>query len=153
MTRAIFSISLLFWVCACGASHPLTVPEDFVVLEDDYADYDLRATNAHGAVMSVREIDNDVEGNLSFWVDAVKNKLRTQGGYALLDEGEVRAATGHTGHQMRFGRDQNGQAYQYWVTLFVTTDTIWLVEAGGRGEVWEQAAPHVERSIATLTID
>ena len=153
MTRAIVGFLLVFVLGACGAAHPLTVPDDFVVLEDDYADYDLRATNAHGAVMSVRAIDNDVEGNLSFWVDAVKNKLRTQGGYALLDEGEIRAASGQAGHQLRFGRDQNGQAYQYWVSLFVTPDTIWLVEAGGRGEVWEQAAPKVERSIATLTID
>jgi hypothetical protein len=153
MIRAISSIFLLLLLGACGGAHPLTVPADFVVLEDDYADYDVRATNAHGAVMAVRTIDNDVEGNLSFWVDAVKNKLRTQGGYALLEEGEVRAASGQEGHQMRFGRDQNGQAYQYWVTLFVTPDAIWLVEAGGRGEVWEQAAPHVERSIATLTID
>lgn len=150
--KNVISVALLF-AAACGGSPPLTVPEDFVVLDEDYADYEMRATNAHGAVMAVREIDNDVEGSLAFWVDAVKNKLRTQGGYALLDASDVTVGSGHVGHQLRFGRDENSQAYQYWVTLIVTPDTVWVVEAGGRGEVFQEAQERIERSITTLQID
>lgn len=150
--KNVISVALLF-AAACGGSPPLTVPEDFVVLDEDYADYEMRATNAHGAVMAVREIDNDVEGSLAFWVDAVKNKLRTQGGYALLDASDVTVGSGHVGHQLRFGRDENSQAYQYWVTLIVTPDTVWIVEAGGRGEVFQEAQERIERSITTLQID
>lgn len=150
--KTVLSLALLF-AAACGGSPPLTVPEDFVVLDEDYADYEMRATNAHGAVMAVREIDNEVEGSLAFWVDAVKNKLRTQGGYALLDASDVTVGSGHVGHQLRFGRDENSQAYQYWVTLIVTPDTVWVVEAGGRGEVFQEAQERIERSITTLQID
>ena len=152
MKTIVKTAALSALLVGCG-SPPLTIPDDFVVLDDDYADYDVRATNAHGAVLAVREIDNDVEGNLSFWVDAVKNKLRNQGGYALLEEADVNAASGHAGHQLRFGRDQNGQAYQYWVTLFVTPDTVWVVEAGGRGEVWTDAQARVEQAITTLSLE
>lgn len=139
-------------LAGCGSSAAMSVPDDFVVLEDDEADYDLRATNAHGAVVAIREIDNDVEGNLSFWVDALKNRLRTRGGYALLEEAEVSAASGHRGHQMRFGHDQNGSSHQYWLTLFVTPDTIYVVEAGGRTEVFEEAKPGIEQAIASLQL-
>ncbi len=152
MLRSIFAALLLLSGCG-GATSDLTVPDDFVVLDEEWEDYQMRATNAHGAVLGVREVDNDVEGSLSFWVDAVKNRLRNRGGYALLEESDVSAASGHDGHQLRFGHDQNGSSYQYWVTLFVTPDTVYVVEAGGRTEVFEEAQPRVEQAIASLRLD
>ena len=116
----------------CGSSANVQAPGTFVVLEDDYGNYEQRITNAHGVVLGVRDLDNEVEGGLQFWVDAIKNRLRTRGGYALLEEGEVRAASGQTGHQMRYGRDEGGTSYQYWVSVYVTTDRVVVVEAGGR---------------------
>lgn len=137
----------------CGSGATIQEPADFVVLEDDQGGYEQRATSAHGVVLAVRDLDNEVEGNLRFWVDAIKNRLRTRGGYALLEESEVRSASGHTGHQMRYGRDESGASYHYWVTVFVTADRIVLVEAGGKRDIFEEAQPEVEQAVATVRLE
>lgn len=156
-TRLLVTLSLaagLPVLAGCGSSASVEAPANFVVLEDDsYGGYEQRATNAHGVVLAVRDLDNEVEGNLQFWVDAIKNRLRTRGGYALLEEAEVQAASGHTGHQMRYGRDESGTSYHYWVSVFVTGERIVLVEAGGRREIFEETQPEVEQAIASLHLD
>src|ERR1044071_1392761 len=59
----------------------VATPTNFVVLEDDEA-YTWRAVSADGIVLGVREIDNEPQGSLRFWVQAIRNKLRVLGGYA-----------------------------------------------------------------------
>ncbi len=74
------------------------------------------------------------------------------GGYALLDTKDVRAASGQSGKQLRFGRDQNGTPFKYWITIFVTESHLHIVEAGGRTEHFDAAEGRVERAITSLTI-
>jgi hypothetical protein len=150
-----WSLGSLLFVLAGGCGHhfELTVPDDFVVLDDDNSSYAMRATSAHGIVMAVRELDNDPKGNLAFWVDAIRNKVRMNGGYALVEERDVTAGSGQSGKQLRFGRDQNGVAFRYWVTVFVGDSRIHVVEVGGREEIFTEAEPRIERAIAGLQID
>lgn len=137
---------------ACGGTHfEVETPSAFVALDDEQV-YDYRATNAHGVVVSVRELPNEPVGDVSFWTDAIRNRLRMNGGYALLDERDVQAASGETGRQMRYGRDQNGHPYLYWVTLFVGPERLHLVEAGGPREEFEAVESAVEASLASLAI-
>lgn len=153
MTRYIPSILSFCVLVGCGSHFDLTTPRDFVVLDQDEQarrGYALRATTADGVVIAVREIENTRHGTKEFWVDAIRNRLRRAGGYALLEEQEVTASSGERGHQMRFGRDDNGHPYAYWLTVFVTDDRITLIEAGGRRETFEEQSTAVQDAILTL---
>jgi hypothetical protein len=140
-------------VGGCGAHFDLQTPDDFVELEDEHSGYAMRVTTANGIVIAVREIDNDPEGNVAFWVEAIKNRLRMNGGYALVEEREVTAASGQKGTQLRFGRDQNGTPFTYWLTLFAGEDHLHIVEAGGRQELFEPAEERIAQTVASITID
>ncbi len=156
-------ITLCFAMIGCGNAFTMTPPANFVVLEQDDSEFeqaledddrhDERATNAHGTVIAVREVDNEVEGSLEFWGDAIKNRLRRAGGYELLEEKDVTAASGQRGKQYRFGHDEASDPYVYWVTLFVTDDRVFVIESGGRREHFESVREEIERSIAAFRID
>jgi len=144
----------LIALAACGgtASH-LTAPTNFLELEEPGESYSQRATSAEGVVMAVREVDNDPYGPLAFWVEAIKRRMRTVRGYALLEEKDVRAASGEAGKQLRFGHDESGGPYHFWLTIFVTEGHVFVLEAGGKKDVFEAAQPQVERAIAAYRID
>jgi len=155
--RAALSSALcaaLLALAACGgtASH-LTAPTNFLELEEPGESYSQRATSAEGVVMAVREVDNDPYGPLAFWVEAIKRRMRTVRGYALLEEKDVRAASGEAGKQLRFGHDESGGPYHFWLTIFVTEGHVFVLEAGGKKDVFEAAQPQVERAIAAYRID
>jgi len=133
----------------CGAAFDMQAPSDFVEL-DESTSYDLRTTNAQGVVLAVRQLDNDPEGSLSFWVDAIKNRMRTVRGYALVEEHDVHAQGGVTGKQLRFGRDEGTQPYVYWITVFATDNHIFVIEAGGKRDDFEHVRPQIERSLAAF---
>lgn len=149
------ALVLLLVAPAAGcSSFALDAPEHFVKLEQpDWSDYRMRAVNADGVVLAVREADNAASGgSLTFWTDAVRNRLRTARGYALLEEKPVRAASGEQGHQLRLGRDEGSQGYDYWVTIFVTDDFVHVVEAGGRREEFARVKEAVEEAIERFEV-
>lgn len=152
----LFALRLSFAALAgCGHHFELAAPDDFVTLDEDQQasrGYAMRATSADGVVIAVREIANDRHGSRDFWVQAIRNRLRRAGGYALLEESDVRAPTGETGHQMRFGRDESGRPYAYWLTVFVDADRITLVEAGGRRDALDAQTASIESAIARLRL-
>ncbi|MBC7173256.1 MAG: serine/threonine protein kinase, partial [Polyangiaceae bacterium] len=109
--------------------------------------YALRGATADGVVVSVRELDNDPQGDEAFYREAITLELRDRRGYALLDEGELRASTGEKGHLLRFGHDEEGEAYVFWLGLFVTEDTVFVLEAGGKETVF---APREEEVLTAF---
>ncbi|MDQ3037239.1 MAG: serine/threonine protein kinase [Myxococcota bacterium] len=142
-------------LAGCGHHFVLEAPSDFIALDEGEQarrGYAMRATSADGVVIAVREIANERHGSRDFWVQAIRNRLRRAGGYALLEESEVRAATGETGHQMRFGRDESGRPYAYWLTVFVSDERITLVEAGGRREAFEAQDEPIRRAIERVRL-
>lgn len=146
------AIALLLAACGGTASN-LTPPTNFLELEEPGESYSQRATSAEGVVVAVREVDNDPYGPLAFWVEAIKRRMRTVRGYALIEEKDVRAASGEAGKQLRFGHDESGGPYFFWLTIFVTDDYVFVLEAGGKKDVFEAAQPQVERAIAAYRID
>ena len=137
---------------ACGANFKQPTPAGFVELEDQER-YDYRAVTADGLVIAVREMDHEPKGELSFWVDAITNHMRQRGGYALLDRREVKTASGAQGVQVRFGHDQGSRPFLYYVTLFVTDDHIYLLEAGGSAEQMKKRARDVDWAVQHFAID
>lgn len=132
---------------ACGPSFTAATPPEFVEVDNDYDAYDHRATTADGLVFGVREIEHDPKGSLDFWVKAIQNRLRDTGGYALLETRDIQNAAGAKGKQLRFGHDEGKTPYLYYVSLYVTDDAIYLLEAGGTKELMERHADQVEWSV------
>lgn len=142
----LWGVGLLVAVCGmgCGGSGFVVVtPPGFVELDDQEPSYDYRATSADGVVVAVRQIDHKPKGDLAFWVQAIRNRMRERAGYALLDTVDVATKSGLKGTQLRFGRDEKGESMLYTVTVFVTEDRIFLVEFGGTKEQMARQTKHV----------
>lgn len=148
--------ALLVGLLAAGCGRPFApaTPPGFVDLgEERYDEDEYRATTADGLVLGIRAFENDPEAELPFLVRALENRMRAGGGYALLEKKEVRGRTGLVGSQLTFGHDQNDQPHLYVVTLFVTPDYVFLLEAGGTKEQMEAAKEQVDWSIANFVPD
>jgi hypothetical protein len=152
MKNAVLPCFLAAALCACGAHFKQPTPAGFVELEDQER-YDYRAVTADGLVISVREMDHEPHGELSFWVDAISNHMRQRGGYALLEQRKVKTAAGTEGVQVRFGHDQGSRPFLYYVTVFVTDDRIYLLEAGGSAEQMTKRAREVDWAVAHFDVD
>ncbi len=157
MTRSCLIIGLLCAALSAGACRPFAIntPDSFVELEEpDYSQFEYRATTADVVVVGVRSLDNDRHGTLSFWAEAVRNKLRDSRGYALLEEADITPHAGVPGKQMHFGRDDAGHTYRYLVTLFVRDagnhPRVWVIEAGGEQAVFERRRPEIDSMIASF---
>ncbi len=157
ISPALLWVALAALAAGCGGRHfALSAPADFLELDpraQEAHGYRYRATTANGVVLAVREIDNERHGSADFWLEAIRNSLRREGGYALLEESDARAATGESGRTLRFGRDEDADPYTYWLTLFVTPERLYVVEAGGRRETFDEARPEVEAALATFRIE
>jgi hypothetical protein len=114
--------------------------------------YEQRATSPEGIVIAVRKLELAEPASLSFWSDAIVQRLRGGQGYALLQTRDVKAKTGHAGKLLSFGRDQNGHTFDYWVAVFPHRNELYLLEAGGRRDRFERAQPQVQAALASLQI-
>jgi hypothetical protein len=124
----------------CGRSFVPSTPHGFVDLGDHYPDNEYRATTADGAVLGIREFDNDPKGELAFWSRAVENRMRETGGYALLEKKSITTSGGLVGTELDFGHDEGSTPHLYRIALFVTDKKIFLLEAGGvKAEMERQA--------------
>lgn len=131
----------------CGHHFEAVTPQGFVELEDQEA-YDYRATTADGLVIAVREIEHDPKGEMAFWTRAIENRMRQRGAYALLGAKDVKTASGLDGKQLRFGHDESGKPHLYYVTVFLTEDYIFLLEAGGTKELMEKQSAELDAAVA-----
>jgi len=159
MKRTLFApvaLALALLASGCGAGFSLDLPPRFIELDEDAQEargYALRGATADGVVVSVRELDNDPKGDLAFYEEAITLELRDRRGYALLDADELRAASGEAGRLLRFGHDEEGDSYVYWLGLFVTEDAVFIVEAGGAESVFAPREAEVLASFRGLRID
>ena len=65
--------------------------------------------------------------------------------------GRSQSASQEEGRQFRYSFQSGGRPHKYWLTLFVTREQIFVVEAGGDEAFFDQEiAPKVEAAIASL---
>ena len=154
MRRLFASLALALPLLA-GCYTPLVPPDDFVELEEaEYSGYVYRATNAHGVVVAVRELDNSRNGSLTFWTAAIRDRLREVRGYALVEELPVSCASGETGRRLRFGRDEGTKPYVYELSIFIVPEStfseseLFLIESGGLRDDYEKVRTDLDHSIA-----
>lgn len=145
---------------ALGACAPFAMetPANMAELqESEYSNYNYRATTPEGIVFAARQVRQSDKGdtpraNLDFWSEALKLRMRTNAGYALLEEREVTAADGTPGIHLEFGRDQYQKAYHYWIELYVTDRYVHVLEAGGDKENFEASREVIEGAFASYVI-
>lgn len=144
-------LTLIVLATGCGRPFDVRTSTRFVELDEDNDIYEYRATTADGVVIGIRavEIDPDRGGNLAFWVEAVEQRMRRIGGYALLGKADVRAGN-MRGKQIRFGRDEGERPYRYSVSLFLDDDYLYVVEAGGAQDVFDRSQRDVASLIGSL---
>jgi hypothetical protein len=147
----ILAAALTFSLLGACTNFTAVTPQGFVELDDQEL-YDYRATSADGIVIGVRELDNDPEGELDFWSRAIENQLRHRGGYALLETRSVKSKDGITGRQFRFGHDEATTPHLYYLTLFVTDETIQLLEVGGTKELMLKHARAADFAVANFSV-
>lgn len=151
MKRALYSLLFLGLVAGCGRPFDVKTAPGFVELENQ-AQYEYRATTPEGVVTAVRVVEDEDRGDLGFWTQAVLLELRDVRGYALLESAEVTSADGTKGRLLKFGHDEDGKPYTYWLTLYLAQGRLFLVEAGGAKEAFERAKPGVEWTLKSVKV-
>jgi hypothetical protein len=136
---------------ACGRPFDVKTGAGFVELRDQDA-YAYRATSPEGVVTAVRVVDDEERGDLAFWTHAITQKLREGSGYAFEGASDVTSQDGTKGKMLRFGRDQDGKPFVYWVAIYPAQDRLFLVEAGGAKEPFERARGSVEASLKSVRV-
>lgn len=137
---------------ACAPHFRMPVASDFGVLDESHP-YDFRAATPDGLVMAVRELKYEkTQGELPFWVKAIKSAVRDDRGYALLEEKSVVTKRGLSGTQLHFGMDRDGQVNHYIVTVFSVERgkkrRLFVLEAGGRETLMKAHRAQVDWSVS-----
>ena len=149
-SRSLLRLVLLATALAFSGctSVQLKTPTGFVAL-DRSEPYAYRAVSPAGVVLAARVEDSrkDQGGDLAFWAEAVTRRMRRLGGYALLEETDLKSSQGVAGKQLRFGHDEGREPYRYSITLFVDGKKLFVVEAGGS----ENAFAAAEKALLSAT--
>lgn len=149
MKRSIWILTLAALVLGGCSTARLTTPSGFATHTG--GTYDYRASDGEGVVLAVRTEKNDPRGDLAFWTSAVDVKLRGAG-YEARALRDVTSANGRPGRQLRYELETGGRTLAFWVTVFVTTRHVVIVEAGGDTELFEPKAKTVEAAIGSLDV-
>lgn len=148
MKTTILSTFLALTLAACTHGAKLETPKGFANIGDS-DHYSYRATSAKGVVLATRTEANDVKANTEFWAEALDLKLRDKG-YSAEASRTVKTARGLEGTQLRYTTAHNGRTHRYWVTVFATKSKVYVVEAAGDKEPFDQQVAVVENAITTL---
>lgn len=148
MKKIITTALSLLLLAGCVHGAKLDTPAGFANLGDSSA-FTYRAANAKGIVLTTRTQDNDVKASTDFWADALDAKLRDKG-YAHEGSRAVKTARGLEGTQLRYVISHGGRPHRYWVTVFSTASKVYVVEAAGDKEPFDQQIAIVENAVTTL---
>jgi len=142
---------VLATLSGCGKPFDVRTAPGFVALEHQ-EEFDWRATTPEGVVVGIRVVEDEKRGDLGFWTQAMTLQLRDVTGYALLESADTASADGTKGKLLKFGHDEDGKPYVYWVAIFAAQGRLFIVEAGGQKDTFERARPNVEWTMKNVTV-
>jgi hypothetical protein len=134
---------------ACARFH-IRMPDGFARLQDPRPSYDDRALSAYGVAVAVRAVPNRERASIDFWAEAIDRRLRRSGTYRPVSATDIRTDRGQQGKSLRYNLGDPQDGATYWVTVFVTRDWVYLVEAGGASSAFARAQVEVERAIRSF---
>ena len=154
LLAALFFVTL--WLTGCAAAFDIDTPTEMVAVEHSKSEY---VAMTHDGVVLRALVHSQGDGRRDvpraaheFWVESMRERMRTRGGYALLEEKEVESANGHRGTRLEFGRDHDGVPYRYWLVLFVTEDNLHVIDAGGRQDRFDKASKAIDGAIESYRV-
>ena len=150
--KKLLLVAFLF-AAACKPVDIKTAP-GFLQLKEEGSSYAYRATTPERVVVAVRveEVEGDGSDDLSFWTRALTLQMHDANGYALLETHDVQSLDGVKGKQLRFGHDEDGKPFSYWLTFFPNGKKLVLVEAGGMKTQFDAAASSVQWMIQSVRV-
>ena len=151
LIATVLAASLMLGTAACGTPFDIKTAPGFVALENQ-RDFDWRATTPEGVVVAVRVVEDENRGDLAFWTQAMTLQLRDVTGYALLDSADLVSGDGTKGRLLKFGHDEDGKPYAYWVAIYPAQSRLFVVEAGGQKDLFERARPSIEWTMKSLRV-
>jgi hypothetical protein len=149
--RALYIFLIALALVGCGRPFDVKTAPGFVPLEGQTS-HDWRATTPEGVVVAVRVVEEEKRGDIAFWTQAVTLQMREVSGYALLETTDVASADGTKGKLLKFGHDEDGKPYDYWIEIFSAQGRLFLVEAGGQKDPFERARPNVEWMLKSVKV-
>jgi hypothetical protein len=129
-------------------SFAVKTPDGFVKYRDS-SDYYL-AVSPENSLIVVRSRENDPRGSLEYWKETLKRDFTKVRKYKLLGEARVENAQGKKGAQMRFMGSHRGRTFAYYLTVFVTKDKIYTVEALATKDDLERRQDAFEKVVSSL---
>lgn len=123
-------------------------PARFLVVDEGCDE--LKAVTPEDSRLWVRTFDDDDQGGLPFWQDALKEDLTKNRGYVVVSEGDASAGDAK-GHEYVLETTVNGRPVRELLVLFVTGgffwDTVHVIEYVADKDVFEQELPAVRTSV------
>jgi hypothetical protein len=145
---ALRSVLLVGALAVAGCSLPMEVPAKFIVL--DRGAHEIQAMSPDQARLSVLDLGDAKEGDLSFWSEALRNDFQGNRGYVLVEERKVKDAAGRDGAESIWETTLDGVAQRYLVTVFIVGDTVRTVEYLAPKPVFEKYLEDVRKAVGTL---
>jgi hypothetical protein len=64
----------------------------------------------------------------------------------------VVSGDGTKGRLQKFGHDEDGKPYVYWVAIYPAQDRLFVVEAGGAKDLFDTARPNIEWTMKSIHV-
>lgn len=149
-------LGLALALCAGACSLPMELPKDFLVLDRFDEDEDFRAVTGDDARVWIRQFEDDNEGSLDFWAEAVEYDFVQQRGYELLGKGDVKNRSDVGGKWFECAANVHGERYGYLVAVWVKPKLlkrgciVKVVEFTARQEVFGKRVEAVRAGLRSV---
>ncbi|HSV98343.1 MAG TPA: hypothetical protein VLM75_15590 [Spirochaetota bacterium] len=152
---ALFGIVLIFFciIPGCrpaGVKYRMDAPAGFAVYTKDADSY--RAISADGVRVRARRVENNPPGDAAMWGQAVEAHLKNRGYHRIAFQ-QVTARNGWAGSFTEYAYWYNAEEYRYAVTIFVTSEHIYLLEAGGTTERYARKREGIIKSLGQFSVE
>jgi hypothetical protein len=144
--RYVFAFAAMAVTMVAGCSHTMTLPGGFVQLGNDARGaYLVRGISADKAVVALEQHPNPKNGTLDFWVQAMKDEMKTGRGYELSGEENVTSQSGEAGHMMTFKQESTDNRYV--LCVYVDWQTVLVAQAGGKSSAIEPRMKDIKQAM------
>ena len=146
--------AIIFCALAVSASSCLTyqAPARFLVV--DKGGGEIKAITPEESKLWVRSFSDADHGGLAFWADALRADLKTNRGYMIVSEADVKDADGNAGKEIVLESTVNGQPVRELLAVFVhpgwMSDSLRVLEYVAPKAAFDKEVDGVRASEASL---
>jgi hypothetical protein len=129
-----------------------TPPERFMKTAESGSQ--LKAVTPEESKLWIRDFDDDDQGGLAFWHDALVKDLKDNRGYVVIADVDTKDGSGNAGKELVLESTVNGRPVRELLALFVyggwLSDRIRVVEYVAEKPQFDKEVDGVRKSFATL---